>query len=354
MANPTLIKIAIGLLKDENVRKKVLLFIGIALSPLILIIVVIMSMGSGTASHNQRAIVLCFNDEEIDKNIPEEYKIYIENMRNHFKEIDLVIEKLKNENKVEEIDDIRIKSVFFSLFFEEIEEIPSYEEFVKRFLKEENNEDDEKIKYIMLKDLTEVYKNLRERLNLTITVESMANGREIYYRIKYGVGMPTEVDSSEEWEGWKPQLTPEEMEDLYNKLPPNELGSEVLKKAMSRLGHPYSQEKRGQGNYVDCSYLTMWSYRQVGINIPATAASQAKWCVDNKLTIAKSDLQIGDLVFWSYEPNGRFMNIGHVGIYAGDGKVVDASSTKKQVVYRNLFDSNKQVLYGRPLKIKKF
>lgn len=48
------------------------------------------------------------------------------------------------------------------------------------------------------------------------------------------------------------------------------------------------------------------------------------------------------------------MNIGHVGIYAGDGKVVDASSTKKQVVYRNLFDSNKQVLYGRPLKMKKF
>ena len=42
------------------------------------------------------------------------------------------------------------------------------------------------------------------------------------------------------------------------------------------------------------------------------------------------------------------MNITHVGIYAGDGKVVDASSSKGQVVYRDLFDSGKQVLYARP------
>ena len=32
----------------------------------------------------------------------------------------------------------------------------------------------------------------------SVTVESMTNGREIYYRIKYEIGMPKEVDSSEE------------------------------------------------------------------------------------------------------------------------------------------------------------
>lgn len=30
------------------------------------------------------------------------------------------------------------------------------------------------------------------------------------------------------------------------------------------------------------------------------------------------------------------------------GMVVDASSSKGKVVYRNLFDSDKQVMYGRP------
>jgi hypothetical protein len=42
------------------------------------------------------------------------------------------------------------------------------------------------------------------------------------------------------------------------------------------------------------------------------------------------------------------MNITHVGIYAGDGKVVDASSNRGQVVFRDLFDANKQVMFGRP------
>ncbi|WP_213595557.1 hypothetical protein, partial [Paenibacillus woosongensis] len=52
-----------------------------------------------------------------------------------------------------------------------------------------------------------------------------------------------------------------------------------------------------------------------------------------------------------YASNGRFMDITHVGIYAGNGKVVDASSTRGQVVYRNLFDADQQVLYGRPFQM---
>ena len=68
----------------------------------------------------------------------------------------------------------------------------------------------------------------------------------------------------------------------------------------------------------------------------------------NGLTVAKKDLVPGDLIFWSYRPNGRFMNITHVGIYAGNGKVVDASSSKGQVIYRDLYCADKQVLYGRP------
>lgn len=46
------------------------------------------------------------------------------------------------------------------------------------------------------------------------------------------------------------------------------------------------------------------------------------------------------------------MNITHVGVYAGNGKVIDAAYSKGQVVYRDLFDSNKQVLYGRPHILK--
>lgn len=50
--------------------------------------------------------------------------------------------------------------------------------------------------------------------------------------------------------------------------------------------------------------------------------------MEHELVVAKSSLVPGDLVFWSYKPNGRYMNITHVGVYAGNGMVVDASSSR--------------------------
>ena len=141
-------------------------------------------------------------------------------------------------------------------------------------------------------------------------------------------------------------LTEEQLQNLYNDLPVGELGGEAVKLALSRLGDPYSQPKAGQDDYTDCSYLVQWCYRQLGVSLPRTASAQAEYCVNNGLTISPSDLVPGDLVFFSHDTNGRFMNITHVGIYAGDGYIVDASSSKGQVVYRKLFSG--QVLYGRP------
>lgn len=141
-------------------------------------------------------------------------------------------------------------------------------------------------------------------------------------------------------------LTPEQLQNLYNDLPVGELGGEIVRLALSRLGDPYSQPKAGQGSYTDCSYLAQWCYAQVGVSIPRTAAAQGKYCVDNGLTISPNDLVPGDLVFFSHDTNDRFMNITHVAIYAGGGYIVDASSSKGQVVYRKLFSG--QVLYGRP------
>jgi len=143
-------------------------------------------------------------------------------------------------------------------------------------------------------------------------------------------------------------LTPGQLGDVQHNLPEGTRGSEAVKLALNRLGDPYSQPKAGQDNYTDCSYLIQWVYHQLGIDLPRTAAEQAKFCVEYGLMVSVAELVPGDLVFWSYEQNGRFMDITHVGMYAGDGKVVDASSSRGQVVYRNLFDSDKQVMFGRP------
>lgn len=143
-------------------------------------------------------------------------------------------------------------------------------------------------------------------------------------------------------------LSSGELEAIRTDLPAGVLGSQAVELALTRLGDPYSQLKAGQGNYTDCSYLVQWVYQQLEVGLPRTAAEQARFIVDNGLTLTADELTAGDLIFWSYEQNGRFMDITHVGIYAGNGKVIDASSSRLQVVYRNVFDANLQVMYGRP------
>lgn len=115
-------------------------------------------------------------------------------------------------------------------------------------------------------------------------------------------------------------LSVEQLQNLYNDLPIGELGAEIVRLTLSRLGDPYSQPKVGQGDYADCSYFVQWCYRQLGVSLPRTASAQDGYCVNNSLTISYSDLLPGDLVFWSYENNDRFMNITHVVFMPGMAK----------------------------------
>ena len=135
-------------------------------------------------------------------------------------------------------------------------------------------------------------------------------------------------------------------------LPPGTRGTSIVEYALSRLGDPYSMELRGQGNYIDCSGLTQWAYAQAGIGIPWTAAEQARYCVENNKVIDASQLLPGDLLFWSY-PNSsrvkdRFMAIGHVAVYAGDGMMVEAAPSAGGVVYREVSIQGEPILYARP------
>ena len=126
------------------------------------------------------------------------------------------------------------------------------------------------------------------------------------------------------------------------------IGNAVVAYATTRLGDPYSMPLAGQGAYLDCSYLVLQAYRSVGINLPRTAAEQARYMVDNGYTISKAELQPGDLIFYSWAPNGRFKNIGHVSIYIGNNQVIEASSVQGKVVIAPLSADSSQVVYGRP------
>ena len=126
----------------------------------------------------------------------------------------------------------------------------------------------------------------------------------------------------------------------------------VCSYALHRVGYPYSQDYRDSGNYYDCSSLAYYSWRDAGVNISCegstTAAAEAKGLETAGKTVSYSDMQPGDLIFYSFTSNGRYRNISHVAIYVGNGKVVEALNSRVGVIYRDVASTGKIVVIGRP------
>lgn len=108
--------------------------------------------------------------------------------------------------------------------------------------------------------------------------------------------------------------------DSSSKDSPN-VGVKALEAAKTKIGAPYVWGGSGP-DVFDCSGLTSWAYKQAGVTIPRTAQQQA-----NQGTVVDlKDIQIGDLVTF-YE------GASHVGIYAGDGQVLNAPTEGVPVGY---------------------
>lgn len=129
--------------------------------------------------------------------------------------------------------------------------------------------------------------------------------------------------------------------EINEDLLPGETGVKAVDIALTKLGTPYSQPLRNEDGYFDCSSFTHYVYAQCGVDLSFegadTAAAQGRYIAENNLAVSFDSLAPGDLVFYSFEVNHRYLNISHVGIYAGDGKIIDASLSKKKVVYDVIF-----------------
>ena len=146
-------------------------------------------------------------------------------------------------------------------------------------------------------------------------------------------------------------ISPEQYQAIVDAIS-DENGKKVVAFALSKVGYPYSQAYRDSGDYYDCSSLAYYAWRSAGVSImyegSNTAASEGKLCYDNSLLVNYDEMQPGDLIFYSYDRNGRFMNITHVAIYVGNGKVVEAANARLGVVYRSVQGRSSIVFIGRP------
>jgi cell wall-associated NlpC family hydrolase len=109
-------------------------------------------------------------------------------------------------------------------------------------------------------------------------------------------------------------------------------GDAVVAAAMTQLGVPYVWGGESPGVGFDCSGLVQWAYAQIGVALPRTTFEQ----VNVGRTVSLADLHPGDLVFSRSLRAGEVVDLGHVAIYAGGGKVVLAPHTGDVVSLRSL------------------
>ena len=105
----------------------------------------------------------------------------------------------------------------------------------------------------------------------------------------------------------------------------------LIKAAESRVGCPYVRGGKGPDSF-DCSGLVYWCLKQAGVNI--SYMTSVRWRTCSKFTrIDDMDkLKKGDILVFS----GSSESSGHVGIYIGSGRMIDASSSAGSVVKRSV------------------
>jgi peptidoglycan DL-endopeptidase CwlO len=103
------------------------------------------------------------------------------------------------------------------------------------------------------------------------------------------------------------------------------IGVEALRAALTRVGDPYEWGAAGPDAF-DCSGLVVWAYAQIGISLEHFTGDL--W--NEGEHISRSQLRPGDLVFF-------FADLGHVGIYVGDGMMEDAPTFGEPVQVQAVF-----------------
>ena len=107
--------------------------------------------------------------------------------------------------------------------------------------------------------------------------------------------------------------------------------NEVIAYAKTLLGKPYVWGAQGPNSF-DCSGFTYYVFKnKAGIILPRTSSAQSKYGT----YVSRNNLRAGDLVF--FDTNGPNNGaVSHVGIYAGEGQLIHASSSNKKIVKVNM------------------
>lgn len=309
------VKAAVATATDERARNAVCVLVAAVLTPFILVIVIILSLLSGTTDHNNAAIDLSFYGGVISNQVPAEYQQYIQEMQGSFSGLAAAVSDVMAMVESGEIDLLQVKSIFYSLFFgaDSLQmDAGSYRAFVDCFVKYEErtrtktdeNGDEYEETYevaIPLTDLNMVYGNLGAAFGVSVTTEHQSNAQRIYTYAKYGQALP---------DGGSYLAGAAMGDGSYQAL---------LAEAQKYIGYPYVWGGSSPSTSFDCSGYICWVYTQSGVyNLPRTTA---QGIFNQCAVISRSEAQPGDLIFFT-KTYASSTAVSHVGIYVGGNQML--------------------------------
>jgi hypothetical protein len=353
------VKAAVALATDKRTWKAIGVVIASILTPIILIVVMIASILSSGSDHNKAAIDLSFNGGSIPAAMPAEYASHISDMSGCFTVLDGTISEAEAGMEGGALDNVRVKSLFYSLNFG-AENLSLSEAdacaFVDCFVTYENG-------VAVPLSLESAYSNL-SRLGFTVTAEVKATAQKIYERIAFGgAGLFTG-----EIERGGTGSTVLDISSFIDPATKNNMDLAAYAEQAFEAGWGYVW-----GTYGDVLTDSLFSYKLE--QYPDGVGSYEDFIRRNWLGGRTADC-VGlikgygwldpDTLEIEYGTNGMpdvgadgmynsaavsgSMNTmpdvpgiavwksGHIGIYIGNGKVIEAMGTKYGVVKTNLAD----------------
>jgi len=375
-------KAAVTVLTNEKLRKGVGWTLVAILSPVIVLIALLCSIGSGGADHNNQAVAAAFYGVSYSPEVPMAFRSHIEDMRTAFSLLDSAVASVNVRTEGgNSLDPIRVKAVFYALCFgDDALSRRAANRFVKCFYTwetrtrtvEVESEDGtvtstEEYTVAVPVSLHQAYANLEAELGRTITEDDKSNINHIYTMIagtegggSYDGSFIAGGDRSIELDiSTFADPTTKNATDLVTyAVHAWESGwgyvwgtyGNVLTESL--LAYKVSQYPDGVGNhenFIRAHWLGGRTTDCVGLIKGYSWLSPETMTIDYG-THGMPDIGANQMYYTAREsgpistmpdiPGLAVWHEGHIGVYIGGGQVIEAMGTKNGVVKTELAKRN--------------
>ena len=375
-------KVAATALSNEKLRKGIGWGLVAVLSPVILLISAMCSIGTGGADHNNQAVAAAFYGTSYSSEVPMAFRSHIEDMRTAFSLLDSAVASVNVRTEGgNSLDLIRVKAVFYALCFcDDTPNRRAANRFVKCFYTwetrtrtvEVESEDGtvtstEEYTVAVPVSLHQAYANLEAELGRTITEDDKSNINHIYTMIagtegggSYDGSFIAGGDRSIELDiSTFANPTTKNATDLVTyAVHAWESGwgyvwgtyGNVLTESL--LAYKVSQYPDGVGNhenFIRAHWLGGRTTDCVGLIKGYSWLSPETMTIDYG-THGMPDIGANQMYYTAREsgpistmpdiPGLAVWHEGHIGVYIGGGQVIEAMGTKNGVVKTELAKRN--------------